>query len=444
MATYWLQRFAFALDCLGLTFAENECRKPNKYYAFGGVLCHNRLRGGNCANSKTFLAVNVNGAKVTGSDGITYQKGSTLKIMDPEDTRNYESLTDSHEDLLGLSHKGDRCLYTSYIYSKNKDNCNCLSTPIQKLRDGRYEVILKFVDPTKVGRTFDVKLNGITVLKEFRILRYTSVNYSPLEAIIQFEVQDDRKTLILRGHPPSKIKKCKILLSFCRGECWDYKAYVINAIAVLQYPYVSGEPPPPPPPPPPTPPPELSEEEKCRQVGSGLAKCKELVFCRFSASHRNCQHKTEFCYALEFDIAKDCVLPGNWYSVDGDVCKVYHNLSLSVDPENCVVKDVVAAVNLGGDGDVVGSDGFTYTSTPEQILDPNNILSYNRPRQLEHISGINPEDQPIYTTFLVGSGRPQQTAKFRIRLKEDGRYQLRLKFAEHIYRVMGQRVKNKN
>lgn len=204
--------------CLNLTYSRDECRRPLKYYAYGGVLCRNYYRGGNCKNFKTFLAVNVNGVKATGSDNITYQRGSTLTICDPQDTRCYDSLTDSHEDYMGLVHRGDRCLYKSYIYSLHRENCNCLSTPIKRLVDGRYELILKFVDPSLTGRTFDIKLNKVTVLKDFRILRYTSINYKPLEAFIQFEVRDNRTTLILKGHPPSKIKKCKISLAFCRGD----------------------------------------------------------------------------------------------------------------------------------------------------------------------------------------------------------------------------------
>lgn len=387
------------------------------------------------------MAVNVNGDKTTGSDGITYEKGSTLKIIDPEDTRNYESLTDSHEDLLGLSHAGDRCLYTSYIYSKDKDNCNCLSTPIQKLRDGRYEIILKFVDPTVNGRIFDVKLNGVEVLNEFRILRYTSVNYSPLEVIIPFEVRNNHTTLLLKGHSQTKIKKSKILLSFCRGQCSGHKAYIISAIAVRQYPNVIGAPPPPPSiTPPPPPPPELTEEEKCKLARDDIRKCKMYPFCRYGNSD-HCQHQDTFCSADKLTQIGHCLKPGMWVSVDGDLCHVTRRLLAIRKREDCTVTGNATAINFG-DGTVTGSDGLTYVGLPHDISDPDNILSTNEPSRLPVISGVPQEDQNIYNTF-VGGSKPNlhgKCAQFRLELEQDGNYLLRLKFAEHIFMEPGKRV----
>lgn len=389
-------------------------------------------------------AVNVQGVKAVGSDGILYASGLTLKVIDPEGSRKSGRLSPFHLELLGLTHIGDKILYGSYLHSLPSTKPYCLSTPLRKLENGRYDLILKFMDSAEMGRTFDVKLNGITVLKDFRIVRYTGRNYRPLQVIIKFQVVGN--SLQIPDHPSSTIKDHQVLLSFCHGSCTNYIAYAISAFALVQYPLgtrpTPPAPPPPRPPPPPPPPPELTEVEKCREAGADIRKCKELPFCGYSVHLVRCQHKSELCSPENFNQADDCLIPGSWVSVDGDVCKITHELSSASIWENCEIKGVITAVNLGG-GTVTASDGITYSGTPPEIEDPYGILSYNEPSRLPHISGIAPEDQDIYNSF-VGGTKPHhfgRCAQFPIELEQDGSYLLRLKFAEHIYQELGKRVR---
>lgn len=480
-------------DCLNMTFKAEECREPLKFYAYGGILCRNKLRGGFCKDTKTFLAVNVNGANTTGSDNIAYERGSKLIIFDEYDTRNYESLTKAHENLLGLSHKGDRCLFASYIYSIHRDNCRCLSTPIQKLVDGKYELILKFVDPTPTGRTFDVKMNGVTVLNEFRILRYTSVNYKPLEVSIKFEVKKNRTILYLKGHPPSKIKNCRFMLSFCRGECSHHRAYIISAIAVIQYPNVTDSmlssliP---------TTPNEasqilqqvsqaltnpslqLSENDTCN-LSQEVTICKSFPYCRYSSRLNKCQHQDVFCSHEKFRQSHYCIIPGKWVAADGDVCLITRRLLFSTSAERCVVIQDVAAINFGSFNPIpiAGSDGMSYTSLAKMMgppPPPNPLILIPLPfgdvkealstaadtlgiseiptlSEAAEISGVSRDDQIIYNSFLVGV-QPDKIGRctdpipqLQSKKLEDGVYLMRLRFAEPLpIMLMGVRVNFKH
>lgn len=203
----------------------------------------------------------MNGLRVIGNDSICYATPTSHQLLDPAKSRKSGKLVDFSLGYLKqrTTHSGNLELYSTFYHSDPSPYGPCLSVniPVERV-PGRYDLILKFLDDSDTGRTFDVKLNGITVLEEFNVLRYTNNDpIRPFDVTIRFDVGPGGRTgfrLNLKGLPQSEIKNNQIKLSFCTGNCAPLNAYLINGIAVLEY-YnqrkfvshpVSGSQPPPP------------------------------------------------------------------------------------------------------------------------------------------------------------------------------------------------------
>lgn len=274
-------------------------------------------------------------------------------------------------------------------------------------------------------------------MKDFDILSIAKFGEGK-DVLLNFEVTDNLNNLVMTGYPkicPIEDETLAVEVSVGNPYPQDNGPF-LNGYLLVQL----GTPMPAPPPPPPP----ISDSEQCNRAGGDIVACRKFRFCRYSVDSSECRHEGDFCADLHSIQMRNCLRPGTFYSVDGDIC-LTPGSSISL---NSKCRDPVAAVNFGGPT-TTGSDGYLYEAQDHKsadIVDPYGLLSSNTPSRLPDISGIQVADQDIYNTFVVGngeSGSAGKCARFPIKLYKDGDYELTLKFAEHVYTEKGKRVGSK-
>lgn len=120
----------------------------------------------------------------------------------------------------------------------------CITYQIPAAQDGEYELALKtFEGLHDVQRSFNVKLNGMKVLREVNISQFAGGVDRPVDFLVNYRIAGDK--LSLKGYPDTEILCDLIPLRFCLGDCKDKPEsnanFRMSAFSVLQM-KASGEP----------------------------------------------------------------------------------------------------------------------------------------------------------------------------------------------------------
>lgn len=332
--------------------------------------------------------------------GITYHSEEDAPPIDTEKIRHpgkLQKLDDS-----GNISPANEILFTSHIYTNvNGDttgNDNCISYQIPATQDGTFELTLKFVEPTfsKQGlRSFHVLLNGVTIMRNLDIVKFSGGRGIPLEIVTTYKISNNGKSLSLLGHSDTKVNGELSRLAFCLGtEPGKNGNISASAFSIVKL----GPP-----------------------ITSPL--------------------RPDVCPLLEQDTTY-CMIPGQHYAVAGGLCKNPGNSEAS--PENCKPPpDVILGVNFNGKNHT-DSTGVPFTG--EEFVkfdDPDKIRRHSR--YPENPTGVAEDDLELFQTQLSGfTVKPGKDSciTYQVPVSSDGRYALTLKTLEPWYNSEGKRSFN--
>lgn len=404
------------------------CAVPGLYYSYGGVICQYKgeLKG-SCEQVRGVLGVNMGGETHTDRRGFKYYgwKHYTLGF---EAGNNPHSMpmTAPH----GIPDKHDQTLYETMVTSEGGNYRRCTSfTKVPVEYDGFYALNIKTFEPTTVSlnstsrRSFNVRLNNITVLKELDVWGVHRALNKATEFIVYFEIETVTGGQILKVEgedvrPPVIDRKVKI--GFCNSDCGHPGGIAISAFSVVQVCDTRGE------------------KALCRLAGADFHACRKYQFCRYDVEDSKCLHKIDFCTDKTAPTGRHCSHAGSWYSHKGAVCLVPINTITK-----CDFMGITEAWNVGG-GQVIGSGGITFSPGPPSIwIKEENPLSDDVPTGTVDVTGVLPDDEPMYETYLSlppGGGVDGICVKHKIPLPYDATYQLRLFMVEPEYKEPGRRV----
>lgn len=250
--------------CPHLQFDKDECFRPFAFYAInGGVCAHlsSEISKG-CEADSTIFAVNLNGHNLTDVAGIEYLAEGQVPHQDKNAIRVGASYPEEIEEVPQLDQK----LYQDYIYGlRDLDpHGQCITYQFPVKTSGRYELTLRTLEPwfSEAGkRTFNVFLNGVPVLKELDVIRYSVRKGVGVNFIVNFQVLDGGRKMKLKGHSDSFIRGDLMKLALCQGTLSTaHNNFVMSAIHVVKFK------------PPCVEPPEEEEEEQCPQPLLGEKK----------------------------------------------------------------------------------------------------------------------------------------------------------------------------
>lgn len=133
-------------------FENGECARSNEFYAHRGIICENpRKTNGNCNVEEIVTAVNL-GTKQKGKyidrKNYSYWSDDEIPYEEMYGTKNKWNGAPIH--VQGALNKKDRVFYETIVHGNARDKC--LTYKIKLWQNGRYELAVKVVEPSGIGK----------------------------------------------------------------------------------------------------------------------------------------------------------------------------------------------------------------------------------------------------------------------------------------------------